>query len=150
MISDKVKRKIVKDYLSGVKTGELARKHGIARTTVLGFVKRAGYDCRPIYGQSRVDEKIKNKIVKEYLSGVGTGELARKHGVSRTSVLNFVKSAGYECYPIGGPPQIDEKTKNKIVNDYINGINVTDLSIKYGISRPSIYMILKKANIKLN
>ena len=36
---------------------------------------------------------------------------------------------------------IDENIKEKVINDLVNGVKVTDIAKKYNITRPSIYRI---------
>lgn len=46
----------------------------------------------------------------------------------------------------GGRPRIDDKTKKHVVTLYKSGESTTDIAKEYGISRATVYNILKKKN----
>lgn len=81
----------------------IARELKVSDDVVYFALKRAGVELRPRgIGGLRSTSRLKaDQAVALYVSGVGCEEVAKKFGVTMTTVTRWVRASGYEVRPKG-------------------------------------------------
>ena len=143
-LSKELKDAVVADYLSGVTSREIIKKHKTYE--LYSILKERGIE----YKQDNSNQKERQKLVIElYLNNVNIDEIIEKTGYS--DVYKILKK--FNISRNRDPKQYNthkkEERNKKLIDDYISGnYSVKNLSSKYNISAVNIYRILKDYNIK--
>ena len=154
---------IVKEYLSGAGSyDEIAKAHGIGRTTLRGWVRRFQEHkeeafCRES-GNKSYSKVFKKKCVEEVLSGQGSvNEIVAKYNISDRSVLrNWIKCYNAnmelkdyepqrEVYMAEARRKTTLEERKQIVEYCINHNNdYKGTASKYEVSYSQVYSWVKK------
>jgi len=143
-LSEELKDAVVADYLSGVTTREICKKHETAE--LYKILNERGIE----YKQDNNNQKERQKLVIElYLNNVNIDEIIEKTGYS--DVYKILKK--FNISRNRDPKQYNthkkEERNKKLIDDYFSGkYNIEDLSLKYNITKTNIYRILKLYSIK--
>ena len=79
-----------------------------------------------------MDEAKRKRVVAAYVAGKTTAEVAAEHGVSRVSVINWVRKAGHAVrkdrhrYP--------EALRERAVRAYLEGKSLAKVADEFGVS----------------
>jgi DNA invertase Pin-like site-specific DNA recombinase len=102
-------QQIIKDYLSGTKGTDIARKYGIHNTTVYNVLKRNSIDRRDSRKERRKDLPYK-EIIRLYTKEKMSGEtLAKIYGASVPTILKTIRRHGGKVRPQGSPLSLPSK-----------------------------------------
>jgi hypothetical protein len=110
-VDDGMAKQIVADYVAGSTGRELAERHGLARSTVIGLLRRHGVAVR----YPRVTPEQAGEMLPLYRSGVRQVDIAEQFGRDPSNVWHVLKRVGAFEYvppspadgpvqPSGGPP----------------------------------------------
>ena len=91
-------------------------------------------------------DEFKDRVVKEYLEGATGPELAERYDISLTSVYRWLNERGITERHKDVKPY-SEDFKDKVVQDYLAGKTVSDITEEYGIWPRSIYNWLEEKGI---
>ena len=95
----------IEDYVSGDEsTASVARRHDLSADTLQRHLRERGLN-RPSASQSN---GLRDAVVDDYAGGLTSGEVARKHGVSASTVVAWSRAAGIEIRSPGQPALDDE------------------------------------------
>jgi len=90
-------------------------------------------------------EEVK-EIAEYYLAGSSLSELAIKHGYSVTIIRRELADIGIAIRQAGRKRKHSKAFWLKLFDEHVNdNISITDLSIKYKITRQSIYSGFKNS-----
>lgn len=90
----------IEDYTDGAdSTRAVAERHGISADTLQKHLRERGLN-RPSASQSA---GLRDAVVDEYAAGGSSTEVARKHGVSVSTVVAWSRAAGVEIRSVGAP-----------------------------------------------
>lgn len=93
--SDTDRAAIVEAYATGDSALTVAKRYGVAVTTVLRFARENGVEVRSDLGRSaRVTPDIAERMLTAYQSGQTAEEVGQQFGVSAVTVLSHVRKAG--------------------------------------------------------
>lgn len=83
-------------YESGVSTVEIGKMFNVDYRTVWAALKSMGVERRPVPEHLRHEEleSLKDECIRLYTEGVGPTEIAKRLGISKTSVHRYLRSAG--------------------------------------------------------
>lgn len=127
--SQAFKDKIVKEYLDGKSSIDIAKEYNISDASVSNWVKRAGNQMRP--ATNEYSKEIKNEIVNKYLDGKTSGELSKEYNIVPSVLLKWIKKENIE---IRGSIKYDDEFKNKMVQEYLDGKSTWQLEKEYKVS----------------
>jgi DNA-binding CsgD family transcriptional regulator len=80
-------RKIVEDYSDGATAALVAKRYGIAKSTVLGLIRGAGAEVR----RPRLDNDDITLIVALHREGLQQSEIAARVGCSPSAVWHALR-----------------------------------------------------------
>ena len=83
-------------------------------------------------------------IIKLFLEGNTVREIARKVNYSTSTIRNELRKNNFKLQDKYHKTPVP---KNKVINDYKNGISINDLSVKYDRASQIIRKILREANV---
>ena len=92
-------------------------------------------------------DELKERVVKEYLEGSTGPELAERYGISDKSVYTWLDERGIAERHRDVKPYSDE-LKDKVVQEYLDGKILTELTEEHGIGTRSIYNWLEERGIE--
>ncbi len=114
--------------VSGKKIYEVLNKHGIVRKL-----------------NKKINEKTKKNIIKYFNNGVKISEIQTKFNIkSDATIYKILKEKGIKIKHIPHN-KIDDIVKDKIINEYVNGLNICELHEIYGYGTTTIARWVKNA-----
>jgi len=150
---------IIEDYQSGMSTYGVAKKHGCSDNTVVNILKRNGIQRRTQQeaGQLRwghIENLNEAQVVSEYLSGMSTYEVSKKHGCSDNTVVSILKRNGIKIRTRQEASQlyfghIEPLNKAQIIEDYQSGMSTIQVGKKHGCANKTVNRLLKQNGIKI-
>lgn len=126
MMTDK-EREIISDYLSGMKSVDIVKKHKVSSATVSKILKQNGITTRYKKEKSNSDN-IYNEIT---LFNSTFEDVSKRYGCTVSEAKKTYRS---------------ERDK-KIIKAYKNGKNFDDICKEFNLSNMAVYKILDKNNI---
>jgi len=90
---------IIQDYKSGMTSHEVGKRHGCAHSSVILLLKRNSISPRTKQeaGQLRyghIEVLNEAQIIQDYLSGMSSIQVGKKHGCNGTTVVRILKRNG--------------------------------------------------------
>jgi len=143
-LSEEIKDAVVADYLSGVTTREIRKKHKTCE--LYSILKQRGIE----YKQDNNKQKERYKqVIDLYLKGEKIETIEEITGCK--CVYTILKKFNIER--VRDPTQYithkKEERNQQLIQDYFSRkYTIDELSSKYGMSNTNIYRILKLYNIK--
>lgn len=143
-LSEELKDAVVSDYLSGVTTREIVKKHKTYE--LYSILNERGIE----YKQNNDKQKENQKMVIElYLNNVSVEEIIKKTGYK--DVYKILKKFNIDRTrePKNYIKNRKEERNLQLIEDYKSGkYSIEGLKIKYCVSANNIYRILKVYNIE--
>ena len=107
-LSNPVKRRLaeekivqlVEDYVSGLSVNEVARRHGIHRTTVMNHLESRGVQRRR--NLRKLSSPNVANAARRYANGSSLAAVAKQFGVSETTITREFHAAGIRIRPRRG------------------------------------------------
>jgi len=136
---------IIKKYNENHNASETARYFGLKRGVVLKFMRNNGLDTSK--NPRVISEKIQKQIVEQYLKGSSLQELEKKHNVSNTSIIKFIRSHGHELRPTGKLNHFVDK----IIYNYVNGKSALEILklLNLEADEGTVLRLLRSNNVKI-
>lgn len=95
----------------------------------------------------RTDKEIEDQVVYEYtVNSLGVKSIGEKLGINSVTAFNILKRRGIELRSKGGYPK-DKFNKAQIIEDYKNGVRVTEIAKQYGVRIETIYYFMKRLGV---
>lgn len=140
-----IRQRMADLYRSGKTLAEVAKITGRTATTVHEHLKKAGVEMRqPGVGPSLANEDV-DRLVRAYLSGRSTPDLAREFGLNASSVNNYLEKAGVARRALGpSRERVDEA-----IRLYKLGLSLEQVAAQLDTSGRAIYDWLKRAGLAL-
>lgn len=149
----RIKQEIINLYQSDkyYKTGQIATLLNLSTSTVRRTLKKANIELE----QRNWALPLKTRLLmcEDYNSGQTFNDLVDKYKCTRMSIWRMLQHHGIKCRNayteanIIKRSKVDKLTLTKICSDYLNGIKIEDLALKYNYSNNQISSILKRYNI---
>lgn len=92
-IESQIKKKAISLYKKGLGSNAIGLKLGVSQTSVLNWVAKLGINRRS-HGTKQISDKDIRTIISLYKKGIGSPEIVRKTGHSKSVILGYVKKAG--------------------------------------------------------
>ena len=169
-----LERQIIGAYLAGFKYAEIEEETGLNRTTIYQILKKAdvigqGGANRPedvpedIVLPERVDPNAERDagIIEAYMEGAKYQEIADEFSMSYSSVYQVLRKAGVigqggatvrkeqaaaaAAEAASQRAALKEERNAKIIEAYLDGATYQELEERFGISRASVYQVLKRS-----
>lgn len=144
-LSEELKDAVVSDYLNGVTTREIIKKHKTYE--LYSILKERGIE----YKQNNNKQKEKyDKVLELYLDGKPLKYIEKVTGCKNIKVVlkkfKVNRKRNPKDYTIGKK----EDRNKKIIDDYFSKkYSMEELSLKYNMTKTNIYRIFKVYDIKL-
>lgn len=95
----------------------------------------------------RLPDDIREKIYNLFLSGLSAEEIRKQFSLrSTTAIYKILKEKGFKIER-KAHNKIDENIRNKIINEYTNGLNICELHEKYGFGTTTIARWVRQAGV---
>lgn len=137
---------IIKQYLKGESTRDIASKYNINKNTVIRFLEENDIPLRQ--GNISKLEKFADIIIESYKNLIPVTEISESHGVSPAAIRNLLKRHGIELSQSTISPYIT--LYDNIVELYESGLSTHDIALRLGIkSKSSVIKALRKRGVAL-
>jgi intein-encoded DNA endonuclease-like protein len=93
-----------------------------------------------------ITSEITNKLIEEYLSGIGAEAIAPKYDLHPNSVRRILKKNNIEIRPIKSKMSLEDK--EKIGQLYKDGVSSPEIAKMFNVSPPTIRKYLEEQNIE--
>lgn len=145
---------VIKDYLAGEKTTEIAKKYKIDITEIFFARKRNNVSARKT--TKRIEQtKLRNgEIVKEYLVGELYEDLSKKYKIGLGQLYSIIGESGadranYDNLIRQKKDGLSKEERDRlIIKEYLEGVPLADIGRKYHYDKTHITIILKRNNIE--
>lgn len=89
---------LVRMYTSGMSVKDIRDQLGCRSEVVVKALRDEGVKARPVGSDIKVfrSEAEVDEVVREYLAGSTSMELAKKHGTTQTTIINYLRERGVE------------------------------------------------------
>jgi transposase-like protein len=91
---------LIEDYVNGLSINEVARQHGIHRTTVMNHLESRGVQRRRIL--RKLSSRNVANAARRYANGASLASVAKEFGVSATTIAREFHAAGVRIKPRRG------------------------------------------------
>ncbi len=139
-ISDDTEQKVCADYIAGMNSSEVARKHGIGKSSVGNILKRNGVPTR---APSEWNAERDRAIIEFYLEGANQTETAERFGLSQAGVGMVLERHG-----VRARFRLTEDEKNQVVSLYVSGSSSRQIARQLGFNFTAICSLLRKRGIE--
>jgi len=139
-------QQIIEEYQRGTPIMRIAESLDRGRTSVTTILKRAG-----VYQKGRKGAPAKFSkdqvaaAVDRYKGGESAAQVASSLGVSGSMVRKWAEKAGF----VKGSCDIGDDEASKMEADHAAGLNLGDLSRKYGRTRATIRRLLLRRGVRI-
>ena len=97
--------------------------------------------------RNKISEKEKINICNDFLAGLKIIDILKKYNIKKDcTVYTILKKNGIQIKKVPHN-KIDENTKNKIIQEYIDGLNICEIHEKYGFGTTTVARWLKEKNL---
>jgi uncharacterized protein YjcR len=140
---------IVKEYTNGMTIQKLAKKYEVSSETIRQRLISKGIVRRKLNNtitRSQIDLPI-DQIIEDYNNGMTMEKLAEKYEVAESSIRLRLVQENVNIRHGGIYKRKYNLPIDQIIEEYNNGISLTELSKKYGASPDLIRIRLKEKGI---
>lgn len=123
-------------YLGGETADAVAKRLGIARTSVLAAVRAAGHQPRPIAIASRRFDH--DAMITAYLAGTPVPALATQHGVTQNAIRRVIRANGH-------PIRKERFDREQAIREYLAGESSTVVAARHGVTDSTITAAVRAA-----
>ena len=135
---------IIKLYKNKVVIEEIISKLKISEKKVYEVLNKYGI-VRNL--NKKIDNETKDKIVECFNSGQKVSEIQENFNIKGDSTIyKILKENGIKIERVVHN-KIDDSVRNKIINEYINGLNICELHEKYGYGTTTIARWVRNAGV---
>lgn len=147
-MSNEVKDNAIEKFIGGMPVSQISQETGVSIVSIGRWIKEAGYSLRACNRskQGPISQDIKEKAIRQYIDGVPVVEIASQAGVDRKTINDWVRAAGIPARKTK-PEPISQDMKNKVFEQYIEGMFVSRIALEAGVSATSVDKWVKKAGI---
>jgi Mor family transcriptional regulator len=136
---------IIKEYKEGLSSLKLAKKYGCSKSKILNILKKNKIERRNL--KKDISKKQENLIVELYSNKVKIEEIILATNLCERKIYEVLKK--YNLVR-NLNKKIDNETKSKIYNDYVNQTPIKEIQLKYNIKgNGTVYKILYEKGVKI-
>jgi len=143
-----IQEAMVRAYQMGKTAKDAAAIFGLSGNACLEALKRMGIQCKS-RGGFHLQDSVYRAMAEDYEGGLSMADVAKKHGHSIPACSTALKRLGVQKRPNGLPNQIPEAEQNLMVEDYLKGASMEDITKKYGRGGGTCSRALHRHNIRL-
>ena len=145
------RKKMLELSRSGSTYQQIADAVGVKINCVYSWIKKYNQTAQcpvEIRKEKRptIDNEVRNGIIRERKKGTGLTVIAKKYGISYTTVRVVVKGAGL-TRPQERRTPISDEVKNEIIQEYEKGMIISAIAKQLGVSATTVKKVLKKAGL---
>jgi DNA-directed RNA polymerase specialized sigma24 family protein len=140
-------------YKEGWNTVRLAEKYGIGDGTVGRYLDRAGVQKRT-WSEARggLSDEQKREVVKKYLNGETSVDIAKEYNVYYSTILRAVKESGNEIRTLSESKIMKVERQldtDDIIGRYIGGESALSIAIDYPVTDAGIRSLLVRRGVEI-
>lgn len=153
------KEQFVTDYKNGMSLQDIANEHGLASVTIKNCLENSGMAIRSnaqqrTYKSDQILLANERSIIREYKSGTGQLDLAKRYQVTKGALRRFLTSRGVVLRTTQEQMRfkVDQKLaphKTAIICSYKKGETIVGLAGQYGVTVEQMYLRLTRWEVKL-
>ena len=150
-LTEEQEQEIIQMYLDNYSIKEICKKYNIYHGSIYRILDKNNITRNHQTRQCKIiDKNIINSIINDYNnSDLTVQEICYKYDLNNSTLNNMITKNNVSKRK-SGPKKTYKYIDSDIINDYNNGVDIIDISVRYNISRATVYRILKRNNIKLN
>jgi len=140
-------------YEGGWNTVQLAERYAITNGTVGRYLDRAGVQKRT-WSEARggLSNKQKNEVVKRYLDGETSVDIAKEYDLYSSTILRAVKESGNEIRTLSESKIMKVERQldiDDIVSRYIKGESALSIACDYPVTDAAIRSLLVRRGVEI-
>jgi len=93
----------------------------------------------------RISDDTEQEVCAAYIAGMNSSEVARKHGISKSSVGNILNRNGV---PTRAPSERNAERDRAIIDYYLDGANQRETGERFGLSQAGVGMVLERHGVR--
>lgn len=131
-------------YLSGFSSNKIATLYNVDKATIVKLLKAQGVKLRS--NKLSINNQEFQELVADYKAGYSLKELAKRYDCSGSGLKEYLQRKGVDIkdrYNI----MFDKKAQMELIEDYINGIDITQILRAYHCSYVVFCRILSQNGI---
>ena len=149
---------IIDKYSEGSPVKNLSKEYGVNLQTIYRILKKCKIKPTGAGRPKKFSEKQQEEIIEDYKKNISSVEIAKKCGVSATTILNVIKSKGIDVRK-SGPQQgkcsdhykfkrkVSKEDHKVIAERYKQGESSPKLAKEFDVSRERICKILDSMGV---
>lgn len=126
-------------YLSGYTSYKIGQLFNVSSTTILDILHSLG--VKTSKNPLDMNAQERESFIQDYKTGVSIKELASRYNTDKETVKRFLVKHNVDL-KIRSQILKDEVTKNKLIEDFLNGMPLKDLEYKYHSDSRTIKKVL--------
>lgn len=159
-------KEIIKKYNSGISLEKLEAEYNSTTPTISKLLKVNNITVRTRgrYTSVNLNDKQIEELIQKYNSGMSCRKLGYEYGCSSTTIHRCLRDNNIATRPkgfqkgdnlvgIGGNNKVDTNKKmnytDVMIKDYVAGISVRDIAIKYGHDVKTVTRWFKEREVKI-
>ena len=143
ILTKEQKEKILDLYLKKTKIDDIVFETKIKKRIIYDVLRERGV-IRNL--SKKIEEETKDKICSDFLNKKTIKEIQKKYDIkSDATIYKILKQRSIYIDRVAHN-KISDEIRNKIVNEYINGLNICELHEKYGYGTTTIARWVKSVN----
>jgi transposase len=153
-VDDETKKKIIKDYGSGLSASKLAKKYNLNTATIYNYLNKWGVELnRPFKGTKQYSVEMAKKVFEMYNEGLSIKKIASDLNVSENTVSHFLKYYNYIDYPKNRISSLKIKLSDSEISEaallYEKGLGLTNLASKFSVSTSTMRRLLSDFGVEI-
>ena len=141
-ITEDIRDLIIKSYKAKIKLCDISKISGVCQRRIYEVLKEENILRN---ANKKIPVEIENEICKKFLGGKTNKQLCEEYGLWPGTISKILDKNGIKRKRIAHN-KIDNKIKQNVVNEYVNGLNICELSEKYGFATTTIARWVKNEN----
>ena len=141
---------IISKYENGVSTNKLAKEYNCNPGSIYFFLKANKVEVKKNPNRNMIVNNGE-EVIRLYNDGLSSRDIAKKLGVTKTSILRYLISKGIDTsvnYTCKNKPHLTE-FKDQVIQDYLDGMGHGEIARKYGYNQSAVTALLHKNNIEI-
>jgi DNA-directed RNA polymerase specialized sigma24 family protein len=152
-LDEEKKREIIDLYREGWNTVQIARKFGVHDGTIGKYLDEQGVQKRT-WSEARggLSDKQKEEVVKKYLDGETSVDIAKEYNVFYSTILRAVKESGNEIRTLSESKIMKVERQldvDDIVSRYIKGESALSIACDYPVTDAGIRSLLVRRGVEI-
>lgn len=141
-ITEEIKNLIITKYKEKEPIKNIVKVSGACEKRIYEILKNENLIRNK---NKKISLEVEKEICYKFLNGKTNKQLCEEYGIWPGTISKILDKNGIKRKRMAYN-KIDEKTRKKVINEYVNGLNICEISEKYGFGTTTIARWIKNEN----